>query len=666
ALAHAEQAARLAPRDGEALARVAALEERAGREATASETYRRAFGLDADGSAGLALARLLARAGDAEATSDVLHRLLQTSTDEDVLVEAGRAAIGVDEYLGRLTELERVVAGASYGSPRAPTFRRVRGDVLRRMVPPLYRAAVTDAEARDGLARLGKQATGTLLGLVTEAGAAPDRSDVELLGMLGNADATPVLARLAASPVASAREDAPEGLAIAKDAQVSAVIALGRLGDPRGHDALADLVSAPEARLRAAAIWALGRLGDARDAPALTRALRDARPDVAALASLGLGRLRTSRAVALLVSVAQDAERPLSVRRAALAGLALARDRVATPELIALAMSGDAALDGEALAALGAIRDVRALPLLLARAALGDPSAAATRVSFAALEDWSTARPAADEATAIEGDRLDVDAAIAFLSTRTARGGAITSSASQVGAMDSSTSRPPAIASPASHAGAIASPPPRAVNQASWSAWRHELEIIVGGALAPGRGHRDRALAALDARDDGLSLGALWPADASTPTPEISATLDALAARIRDRLVQLLDDDDPSTRAHALRLLAKLGDAHVTPSRVVAAAEGTPLMRDAALFCARRWAARTPAAASALALALSEAAARTPVPNWPARLGLVESLGALGDAGTSALTRALSDGSPIVRDAARAALTTHASDPRHQ
>jgi tetratricopeptide (TPR) repeat protein len=632
ALAHAEEAARLAPRDGEALARVAAIEERAGRESSASETYRRAFALDADGPAGLALARLLARSGDAEASSEILHRLLQTSTDEDVLVEAGRSAIAVDEYLGRLPELERVVAGASYASPRAPTIRRVRGDVLRRLVPPLYRAAATDTAARDELVRLGKHATGTLLGLVTEAGAAPDRADVELLGMLGNADATPVLARLAAPPADPAREDAPDGPAIPKDAQVAAVIALGRLGDPRGHDALSDLVSAPEARLRAAAVWALGRMGDARDAPALARALRDARADVAALAGLGLGRLRTSRAVALLVSAAQDAERPLAVRRAALAGLGLSHDRVATPDLITLVASGDAGLEAGALAALGATRDTRALPLLLARAALGDPLAPATDVSLAALENWSTERALLDEATAIESDRIDGDAAVA------------------------------ALWAPAPRERGMGVSVPHPVNSISWPAWRHELGIIVEGALAAGHGHRAQTLAALDARDDGLSLGALWPPDAPALTPEIAAALQTLAARIRDRLGALLDDPDLITRAHALRLLAKLDDDRVTPARVMVAAQGAPPMRVAALFCARRWAARSPASASALARALSEAATRTPPPEWPSRLGLIEILAALGEPATSALTRALSDTSPFVRDAARAALATRATD----
>jgi HEAT repeat protein len=201
------------------------------------------------------------------------------------------------------------------------------------------------------------------------------------------------------------------------------------------------------------------------------------------------------------------------------------------------------------------------------------------------------------------------------------------------------------------------------VNPVSWPAWRHELGIVVEGALAAGHGQRSQALAALDARDDGLSLGALWPRDAAALTPEIAAALQTLAAGIRDRLVGLLDDPDPITRAHALRLLAKLDDDRVTPARVTAAAQGTSTMRDAALFCARRWAVRSPASASALARALSEAATRTPPPEWPARLGLVESLAVLGEPATSALTRALSDASPFVRDAARDGLETRASDP---
>ncbi|HVZ74859.1 MAG TPA: HEAT repeat domain-containing protein, partial [Polyangia bacterium] len=512
ALAHAEEAARLAPDDGEALARVAAIEERAGDDAAATATYRRALALDPGGPSGLALAHLLTRAGDGDGASRVLHTLLETSNDDDVLLEAGRAALAVDEYTNRLPELARLVAAAPRGGARAEATRRLLADVLARVAPTLAREAFFDAEARDSLAHLGRAGAGAVLALVTEAGIDPDRRDVELLGWLGQTDAAPVLARLAAPPPDGPRDEAEPTRPVAKDVQLAALVALGRLADPRGRDALAALALSGEPRLRAAAIWALGRLGDARDAATLTHAARDARPDLAGLACLGLGRTKSSRAVELLTSLAVDAERPTLVRRAAIAGLAFARDRTATPALLTLASSGDDALEQAALIALSATRDARAFSLVLARAARDGAAGPGGR----ALGLWVAGGALPDEAVAVDGPRLDLEALL----------------------------------------DALTPPPTSSVPPAAWTPWARDLASALDDVLAAGGDPRAAALAALAEGGEALGLGALAAPDDTTPA--LATARAVIGTRIRPRLVALSGDEDPAVRLPARRALAKI------------------------------------------------------------------------------------------------------------
>jgi tetratricopeptide (TPR) repeat protein/HEAT repeat protein len=615
ALRHAEEAARLAPGDGQALARIASIQERAGDEALALETYRRAFERDATPTAGFALARLHERRGDVAAAAVVLRRILDTAVDDEAILEAGRRAIDVEEYLGRLPDLAQLVTRGLSSGPRAPIVRRVFVDVLRRLLPPLYRADPADASAAAERARLARHGLRPLLDQVADAEGQPDAGLVELLGMLGNKDAAPVLARLAAPATDQPREP---GAAIpptpfVREAQLAAVVALGRLGDERGREVLEKLSGAPDASLREAAVWALGRVGGAT--PTLAAAVRDGRPAVAGLACLGLGRARGGRAATVLSSIATDVERPVDVRRAAIAGLALSGDAAAVPILAALADSGDEALERGALLALAALRDRRALPTLLGRALLGpNPTGSA----LLALDLWASDAPLPDEATALDGPRVGLPAALAGLT-------------------------------------------PRWTGSDRTSLWRGDSRVVrdlLATALATPGDRRARALAALDGRDDGAGLGALAPAGAEPLAPATAAAVADVAAGARDALAAILDDADAEARAAALRILAKLGDPRVTPARVTRAAAGPPATREAAIFVARRWAATNAAALPSLAdgLGAGLAASAPAASPWEARLGLVDALAAAGDSGGPALERALDDPNPLVRAAAADAL----------
>ncbi|HEV3032306.1 MAG TPA: tetratricopeptide repeat protein, partial [Polyangia bacterium] len=332
ALAHAEQAARLGAGDGQALARIAAIQERAGDDERAFETYRRAFDSDADATAGFALALLFERRGDVRASAEILRRIVETATDDEVISEAGRRALDAEELLGRLPDFERLIARGLFAGGRAPAMRRVLVDVLRRLLPSLYRAPPTDVAARETRARIAQHGLRPLLELLTEVDAPPEPAAVvELLGMLGNNDAASVLGRVAAPATDPAPNTAAGDLARpdGDEARLAAVIALGRLADDRGHDVLEKLAGAPDGKLRAAAVWALGRLGSPRDAGLFSRALRDARADVVGFACLGLGRGGGAQAVGILASVAGDVARPLPARRAAVVALGLPAERAA-------------------------------------------------------------------------------------------------------------------------------------------------------------------------------------------------------------------------------------------------------------------------------------------------------------------------------------------------
>jgi tetratricopeptide (TPR) repeat protein/HEAT repeat protein len=607
ALAHAEEAARLGARDGQALARIAAIQERAGDDERAFETYKRAFEGDADPTAGMALASFYERRGDLPAAAETLRRVLGTATDDEVIVDAGRRALDVEELLGRLPDFERLVARGLYSGDRAPAMRRLLVDVLRRLVPTLYHAPAPDEAARGLRARVSQHGLGVLLALLTDADVASDPNSIGLLGMLGNKDAAPALARLAA-PATDPAADAPgadrAARATSDEVRVAAVIALGRIGDERGRDVLEKLAGAPEGRLRAAAVWALGRIAAPRDVPTFSRALRDARADVAGFACLGLGRTRSAQAVSLLTRVATDVARPLAVRRAAVAGLGASGSPMATTPLMGLTRSGDDDLTRTALLALAERRDPRALPLLLDGALLA--RGAARTAARLALDAWAGAEPPPDEALAIEGTRLDLEALI------NAR-------------------------------------EPHATGAARSIVWRGDARLVNAVLLsAMSDAAADRRLAALEALAD-----------------EAQAAAIAIEAATNDAVTERLDDQVGAVRAAALRVLARSSDARATAERVARAAAGGPEERAAAAEVARRWAETSPALAAGLAKALSKDLSATSAHpwadrggdgGWQARLGLVSTLAVLGAPGQAGLRSALSDPSALVRAAAGAAL----------
>jgi HEAT repeat protein len=177
-----------------------------------------------------------------------------------------------------------------------------------------------------------------------------------------------------------------------------------------------------------------------------------------------------------------------------------------------------------------------------------------------------------------------------------------------------------------------------------WRGHTRELHDLLADAIARGGDARHEALAALDSRPDGMGLGALTPDADVTLSPETVA----------DRLAILLDDADAEARALALRLLAKLGDEHVTPARIAAATfDATPALAGAAAFAAARVASLRPTLAPAVAAALAPVLGDE---SWRRRMAAVDALAALGPAGVALLERTRADKHAVVRAAAVEAL----------
>jgi tetratricopeptide (TPR) repeat protein/HEAT repeat protein len=608
ALAFARRAEELAGDDPDALARIGEIEERAGQADRALATYRRALERGPSAKAATALHRLLVRRGAAEEAAQVLRSFVRATSDDEARAELLRGELDVEEYLGTLPAFERLLVSLPGNTTAA---RKVAVALLQRLVPRLYAQAATDTAASAELERASRWGVRPLVELVTEPEVEPDPALVELLGMLGNRNATPVLVRLltAEGPRTSAppKTRGPGARISSSTAQVAAAIALGRLGDGRAASALAALAGAPDAGVRAVALWALGRTRGPGVPAALHTATNDPRTDVAAVACLGLGRLRDPRASRTLVALATDLSRPARVRRAAALGLGLAELDDASP-LLPLLDVPDAGLARAAAAALGAVKDRRTLPGLWERALLArGPSA---RVALLALRSFATAAALPDEARSVRGARFDVDALLEGLS--------------------------------------LGAPGTDAELEALWTEHVVEVEEVLGRALQGGTEVRRRALEALDVRDSGLGLGPL-------PTsPGSAAVLQRAGDRLRDRVAAWLEDPDPGVRRLAVRVASKLRDGRVGVSHLQALVSGpAPEGEAAALLAARALVENGRVGGSTVVESLRELLAD---PSWERRLTVVRVMRLLGAPARPQLERALRDPSPFVRAEAADAL----------
>ena len=148
------------------------------------------------------------------------------------------------------------------------------------------------------------------------------------------------------------------------DVRSSAVLQLGRSGDPRALKPVLVALHDKSAQVRRSAAMALGELRDSRGIRALIDALGDPDPQVRGRAAESLGKIGDRRAVEPLIASLNDQDS--SVRLKVTASLQKIADPRAVEPLIAELQSPDLRLRAAAAHALGDIRDPRAIEPLIA------------------------------------------------------------------------------------------------------------------------------------------------------------------------------------------------------------------------------------------------------------------------------------------------------------
>jgi tetratricopeptide (TPR) repeat protein len=401
----ASAAVEAAPDDPTVSLRAAAVEERLGHLAAAAAAYRRVISANPDAAGRVALAALMSRTGGEPAEQRSLLRwVLARGTDDDLVSEAGRRSIALEEALGSLDELARELwdtgdLNASHVGGAAR--RRVLALILTRLVPTVYRSRDQHPSAAARLRRYGRDGVRPLLDLANGAEGEADVAAIDALGMLGRSEVAPELARLLIADDAPLAADGKgqESTATARTIQLrtnssdvarAIIVALGRLGGEAARTTLESVAKVPRPGLETALLWSLGRVGSTLGAELAARELAHSSADASLIACLTLGRVGGREAAATLWGMAADPGRASRLRAAAILGMVLGRVPLAMANLRQLvageagvvsdtARGGMAALQGsggaippdEAPLILGSIIDPPALIRDMAEAMAG-------------------------------------------------------------------------------------------------------------------------------------------------------------------------------------------------------------------------------------------------------------------------------------------------------
>jgi len=482
-----------------------------------------------------ALAQLYRNTHRLGEAAELYRRILKRSTDDDMLFKAGRQAIDLEELTGTLGELERVVSPLAFAFGHKDVYRQVLVELYDRYVPNLVQQARSAStklreQAVAELERLGTHGLKPLLeALADERDEGQRRIAVSVLGYLGNRGAAAPLVHLARQEVqqtASPRLRTLGTTELEWDLRISALVAAGRLADPRTIADLLDLTQHPEVAMREAAIFALGMTRDRRAVQPLLQSLSDRRESVQALACLGLAHVGESRATKALVDVVNDREREDSVRAACAYALGIIGDRQAEASLAKVLGEGNDETQRLAAWALGRLGVRAAMPDLLGayfgrRATLRE--AIAWALPRAAAGKRTASKPLAFMDYPTRSGKFDIARAIAEL--------------------------PGPLEDPAIPAQLLVD---------------HRNEVIAALSATLTR-HRDlvhRVLAELDDDPTHLSLGALTHGH-DLGSAALAPTLEEIGAAIVPHLVELARHPDPLVRRQALSVLAKIGSHDV-------------------------------------------------------------------------------------------------------
>jgi tetratricopeptide (TPR) repeat protein len=366
----------------------------------------------------MALARLHVQRGELSEAAALYREVVRRTPQEELVLEAGRKAVDLHEFLGTLGELLKEISPLAYSVVPKPVYRRLLLMAYERFAAPLVTLSRSgDAAAQAELQRLGQGGLKPLTESLTEGDAQEQRVAVSLLGELRNVSAVPSLLNLAMAGLPPPGQESRIFLTSGgvsggvrpgsdMDLRVDALLAVARLADPQSIPGLLRLTKSREKQLRLAAYYGLLRLADKLDRATLTQVeggLTDGAPAVKALVVLVLGRASelsgqplSPRARVVLVA-ALEARRVRSEESdellvsACVQALGRAREKSVAPLLIELLRRGNDEIERQAAWALGRLGEVRAVgPLLHAVFVKSIPVRSAAVAALAQLGTTST------------------------------------------------------------------------------------------------------------------------------------------------------------------------------------------------------------------------------------------------------------------------------------
>jgi tetratricopeptide (TPR) repeat protein len=284
------------------------------------------------------LARLCLRRGEETRAAQLYRAVMRRAPDEELVIDAARRAIDLEEYLGTLGDLERELSPLAYAHADKPVYRNLLLELYDRYGTPLVaRARAGDASVAHDLERLGEHGLRPLLDVLVDGDAAQQRVAVALLGAVGNSSAAPALFKLALTHRAPDGSGRREDRGARVELREQAALAAAEVATARDLPSLLKLMAEPEKQLRVAAAYGLGRLFDDRGRKsakrraeevashgevkraqaALLAALDDGAVDVQVMSCLALGQHGGARAIAamaarLRASPTSEARKPVA------------------------------------------------------------------------------------------------------------------------------------------------------------------------------------------------------------------------------------------------------------------------------------------------------------------------------------------------------------------
>lgn len=398
----------------------------------AMAAYKRAIELDSrQFRAHMALGRLHLQRGELAQAAALYREVVRRTPQEDLILEAGRKAIDLSEYLGTLGELSRELLPLSYSPLPKPAYRKLLVLLFERYASPLLTLAATgDAAAAAELSRLGQSGLKPLTETLVEGDAAEQRTAIALLGQMKNPSAVPALlsivtggASQAGKPGSSpgggpsgSKDDSADGRVVlgtsgprAADIELrtEALYAAAQLADPSSLKTLTALSQSREKQLRLGGLYGLIRLTDKLEPSEvllLEQAIGSDQAAVRGLGCLGVGQRAgtsglTPRAHTLLTGAIERWRlRPDETYELATAAcvhaLGRARDVGAVPLLTTLLQSGNGESQRQAAWALGVIGAREAqLPLLSAVFTKSEPVRLAAARALHSLPQTPAEKP---------------------------------------------------------------------------------------------------------------------------------------------------------------------------------------------------------------------------------------------------------------------------------